>query len=272
MVTVTETVPVPAGTVAVRLVAVTPLIPVPRVAPKWTAVAPVEPVPVTLTLVAPGLGPVVRGDSGDRRRCVVGELVAGVGRRSSVGGGHRDVERPGARRGGDRQAGGGSPVIPVPTAEPKLTAVAPVKLVPVTMAEVPPPAGPFVGLTEVTVGGGGVVELVSGVGRRAAVGVVTVTATVQVPAGEVTVRLVAVTRVTPAPGVEPKCSCGSREAGSVDCDAGPPALGPLFGVTAVTVGKLGRCRCSGHSSWSPRCRSAWSPWRRPSRFPPERSP
>ena len=42
--------------------------------------------------------------------------------------------------------------MPVPTAEPKWTAVAPVKLVPLTVTEVPPAAGPFVGLTAVTVG------------------------------------------------------------------------------------------------------------------------
>ena len=38
---------------------------------------------------------------------------------------------------------------------PKSTAVAPVKLVPVTVTEVPPPAGPFGGLTPVTVGSAG---------------------------------------------------------------------------------------------------------------------
>ena len=39
--------------------------------------------------------------------------------------------------------------------EPKLTAVAPVKLVPVTVTVVPPAVGPVPGLTAVTVGGGG---------------------------------------------------------------------------------------------------------------------
>ena len=38
---------------------------------------------------------------------------------------------------------------------PKSTAVAPVKLVPLTMTEVPPAAGPFVGLSPVTVGSAG---------------------------------------------------------------------------------------------------------------------
>ena len=38
---------------------------------------------------------------------------------------------------------------------PNLTAVAPVRLVPVIVTLVPPAVGPAVGLTEVTVGGGG---------------------------------------------------------------------------------------------------------------------
>ena len=40
-------------------------------------------------------------------------------------------------------------------AAPKLTAVAPVKPVPVTVTDVPPVLGPEVGLTPVTVGAGG---------------------------------------------------------------------------------------------------------------------
>ena len=67
VVTVTSTVPVPAGTVTVRLEAVIPLIPVPGVAPKWTAVAPVNPVPATVTVLVPA-GAHCSGDAGDRRR------------------------------------------------------------------------------------------------------------------------------------------------------------------------------------------------------------
>ena len=53
VVTVTSTVPVPAGAVTVRLVAVTAVIEVPGVEPKSTAVAPVKLVPVTVTEVPP---------------------------------------------------------------------------------------------------------------------------------------------------------------------------------------------------------------------------
>jgi hypothetical protein len=44
----------------------------------------------------------------------------------------------------------------VAATEPNLTAVAPVKLVPVTVSEVPPAVEPVLGLTLVTVGAGGV--------------------------------------------------------------------------------------------------------------------
>ena len=54
VVTVTLTVPVPAGEVTVRLVAVTPLIEVPGLVPKLTAVEPeTNPVPLTVTEVPP---------------------------------------------------------------------------------------------------------------------------------------------------------------------------------------------------------------------------
>ena len=44
-------------------------------------------------------------------------------------------------------------VMPVADAAPNTTAVAPVKLVPVMVTEVPPSVGPLVGATDVTVGG-----------------------------------------------------------------------------------------------------------------------
>jgi len=40
------------------------------------------------------------------------------------------------------------------SADPKATAVAPVRFVPVMVTDVPPPLGPEFGLTEVTLGGG----------------------------------------------------------------------------------------------------------------------
>ena len=72
--TVTETVPVPDGTTTrERVPEFVTLTEVPAVEPKSTVVDPeTNPVPVTVTVVAAGLGPVVRADRGDRRRGVVG--------------------------------------------------------------------------------------------------------------------------------------------------------------------------------------------------------
>ncbi len=55
--TVTSTVPVPMGDVAVIEVALTIVTPVAFVVPNFTAVAPVKPVPVIVTLVPPVAGP-----------------------------------------------------------------------------------------------------------------------------------------------------------------------------------------------------------------------
>ena len=94
--------------------------------------------------VGPGLGPVVRVDGGDRRRRVVGELVTRrVDRRGAVGGGHRDVDRAGPRRGDDREGGAQLiTLIEVPGLRPEVDAVAPVKPVPVTVTAWSRPLGP----------------------------------------------------------------------------------------------------------------------------------
>jgi hypothetical protein len=57
LVTVTSTIPAPAGEVAVIEVALLTTTPVAALAPKWTAVAPVRLVPVMVTLVLPASGP-----------------------------------------------------------------------------------------------------------------------------------------------------------------------------------------------------------------------
>ena len=59
VITVTSTVPVPAGLSAVIVVALTTVTPVAAVVPKSTAVAPVKPVPVIVTNVPPADGPLV---------------------------------------------------------------------------------------------------------------------------------------------------------------------------------------------------------------------
>ena len=68
-------------------------------------------------------------------------------------------------------------------------------------------------------------------------GVVTVTSTVPVPAGAVTVRLVAVTEVDPGAQVGAEVDGGGAgEVGAIDRDGVAPGRGPLFGLTPVTVG------------------------------------
>ena len=59
VVTLTSTVPVPAGDVAVILVALFTVNEIAAVAPNFTALAPVKFVPVTVTVVPPALGPEV---------------------------------------------------------------------------------------------------------------------------------------------------------------------------------------------------------------------
>ncbi len=59
VVTVTSTVPVPAGLSAVMVLSLTTVTFVAAVVPKSTTVAPVNPVPVIVTSVPPAAGPVV---------------------------------------------------------------------------------------------------------------------------------------------------------------------------------------------------------------------
>ena len=115
----------------------------------------------------------------------------------------------------------------------------PVNPVPLTVTVLPPAWGPLFGLTAVTVGAG--CRCTGQLARRAPRcrwAVVTVTSTVPVPAGTVTVRLVAVTALIPVPGGGAEVDGGGPgEVGAVDRDrVSPPAWGPLFGLTEVTVG------------------------------------
>ncbi len=59
VVTVTSTVPVPAGLSAVMVVSLTTIRPVAGLVPKSTLVAPAKPVPVIVTEVSPASGPLV---------------------------------------------------------------------------------------------------------------------------------------------------------------------------------------------------------------------
>ena len=68
--------------------------------------------------------------------------------------------------------------------------------------------------------------------------VVTVTSTVPVPDGELTVRVVELVTLTEVPAVEPKSTVVEPETKPVPVTVTgvPPAWGPLVGLTLVTVG------------------------------------
>jgi hypothetical protein len=114
-----------------------------------------------------------------------------------------------------------------------------VKLVPVIVTLVPPAVDPLVGLIAVTVGATAAVY----VNRSAAdvddvpAGVVTVTSTTPVPAGLVAVIDVSLFTVTPVAAVVPNLTAVAPvKLVPVIVTCVPPAVEPLVGLIAVTVG------------------------------------
>ena len=143
--------PAGAGTV-IEVALVTLKLPAP-VAPNFTEVTPVKLVPVIVTDVPPVVGPEAGLTDGDGGRGDVGvEIGARRGARSPRGGdGHvHGAGGAGRRGGGDRGCGVDRETVAATV--PKFTAVAPVKLEPVMVTDVPPAVGPDVGLTAVIVG------------------------------------------------------------------------------------------------------------------------
>jgi hypothetical protein len=88
--------------------------------------------------------------------------------------------------------------------EPNFTAVAPVKLVPPIVTDVPPVSKPVVGLRFVTVGSDTKLNRSAGLIGLVPPGVVTVTSTVPVPAGETAVTEVSESTVKLAALAAPK--------------------------------------------------------------------
>jgi len=122
----------------------------------------------------------------------------------------------------------------------KLTAVAPVKFVPVTVTEAPPVAIPEVGLTADTVGGGGTVYVYLSTALVALVppGVVTVTSTVdRAPGGEVAVMVLALFTVNVAGLPDPKSTAVApvKLVPVIVTDVSP-VLCPEVGLRFVTAG------------------------------------
>jgi hypothetical protein len=118
-----------------------------------------------------------------------------------------------------------------------MTPVAPVKPVPLMATDVPPAAGPLVGEILVTVGIGTYVNWSAAEVALVPPGVIIVTSTVPVPAGEVaemlvsefTIKLTAtmVSNLTPAAPLNPEPLIVMEV---------PPSAGPLFGEMEDTIG------------------------------------
>ena len=145
---------VPAGAVAVMLVALLTVNAVAAVPPKLTALAPWRLVPVIVTVVPPAVGPGGRADGRDGRGGDVGVLVVAAGGAGAAGGRHCDVDGAGGSGGGGRgDLVALLTVNAVAAVLPKLTEAPLMKLVPVIVTAVPLLVGPAVGLMLVTVGG-----------------------------------------------------------------------------------------------------------------------
>ena len=151
LVTVTSTVPVPAGEVAVIEVAELTVTAVPALAPNETVELAVKPVPVIVTTVPPASGPGVRADGGDGRD-LVAEEVSHAGRRRAIAVGDRDIDRAGAAGLVAVIEVEELTVMAVPALAPNETVELAVKPVPVMVTTVPPASGPVSGLMAVTVG------------------------------------------------------------------------------------------------------------------------
>jgi hypothetical protein len=124
----------------------------------------------------------------------------------------------------------------VAAAEPNVTEAPEAKLVPVIVTEVPPVVGPVFGLTLVTVGAATYVNPLA----RLPLCPLTVTVTVAapaVPAGVVAVIDVLLTTTTFVAAAGPIVTVAPEaKFVPVMVMAVPPAVGPVLGLTLVTVG------------------------------------
>ena len=125
---------------------------------------------------------------------------------------------------------------PVAPAVPNLTALTPVRFVPVMVTTVPPAVVPEPGLTPLTVGPLRYVKVSAAVAELVPFGVVTVTSTFPVPAGAVALMDVSDPTVKGA-GTDPKrTAVAPVKAVPATVTWVPPASGPEEGLIPVTVG------------------------------------
>ena len=241
VVTVTLTVAAAcAGEVAVIWVSETTVKVDAAVAPKVTAVAAVKPVPVMVTEVPPAVGPALGAT----------ELTVGTGAIKVKWSAEDVAEVPpvvvtvtsttAAACAGEVAViwVAEATVKPEAAVVPKWTAVAPVKLVPVMVTEVPPAVGPEVGATELTVGAATKVNLSADEVVEVPPAVVTLMSTVPAEcAGEVAVIWVSETTVKVDAAVKPNATAvAAVNPVPVMVTEVPPAAGPALGATELTVG------------------------------------
>jgi hypothetical protein len=217
------------------------------VAPKSTAFAVVKSVPVIVTGVPPAVGP------------ALGATELTVGSATNVNWSAGEVEEvppavvtvtstvPTAWAGEVVVISVLETTVKEPAAVvSKSTDVAPVKLVPVMVTGMPPPVGPDVGATAVTVGGAAKVNWSLALVGEVPLGLVTVTSTVPAAwAGEVLVISVSETTVKDAAGVAPKWTeVAVVKLVPVIVTGAPPAVGPALGATELTVGGATKVKSS----------------------------
>ena len=134
-------------------------------------------------------------------------------------------------------------VTPVAAVPPTETVAVASKSVPVIVIAVPPPVGPEVGLTPVTVGGGGEMYVNTSAGFARLGCPATVTMTSKVPAacaGVVALICVLLMTLTPVAAAPPTVTVAvASKFVPVIVIAVPPAVGPDVGLTPVTVGAGG---------------------------------
>ncbi len=235
VITVTSTVPVPAGLVATICVAMSLTI-VAVTLPNFTTVAPDRLVPVIVTDVPPAVGP------------DVGLIPVTAGATRYVYSSADDVaEVPAA-------VTTVTLTIPVPAGlvaticvalaltivaelAPKSTAVAPARLTPLIVTDVPPAAGPDAGLIPATLGAlTTYVYLSAGEVAEAPVAVTTVTSTVPVPAGAMATISVAVSLTIVALLVPKSTAVAPARLAPLIVTDVPPEVGPDVGLIPVTLG------------------------------------
>jgi len=237
VVTLTLTMPKPAGDVAVICVDELTVNDVAAIAPKVTAVAPVRFVPVIVTIVPPAAGPDVGEIEVTDGVCtyvnwsadviaLVPPMVVTVTSTAPVPAGATAVICVAELTAND-----------VAGVAPNETAVAPVKFVPVIVTIVPPAAGPDVGESDVTDGVCTYVNWPAAVIALVPPIVVTVMSRVPVPEGATAVIWVAELTVNDVAGVAPKATAVAPvNSVPVIVTTVPPDWGPFTGAMDVTTG------------------------------------